>query len=98
MNVHKNARLTARGRETMISRLERGERPLDVSTAMGVSASTVYKWRRRYRAEGLAGFWTAHRGRTPAPTEPRRVIEDSGYGEAEVARMLNGTATEIFAL
>jgi transposase InsO family protein len=56
MNVHKNARLTPRGREIMISRLERGEHPSDVATSMGVSASTVYKWRRRYRAKGLAGL------------------------------------------
>jgi transposase-like protein len=56
MNVHKNARLTPRGREILISRLERGARPLDVATAMGVSASTVYKWWRRYRAEGPAGL------------------------------------------
>ena len=56
MNVHNNARLTPRGREILISRLERGESPHDVATAMGVSASTVYKWRRRYRAEGLAGL------------------------------------------
>jgi transposase InsO family protein len=56
MNVHKNARLTPRGREILISRLERGEHPLDVATAMGTSASTVYKWWRRYRAEGLAGL------------------------------------------
>ena len=44
MNVHKNARLTPRGREVLVSRLERGEHPRDVGTAMGVSASTVYKW------------------------------------------------------
>ena len=56
MNVHKNARLTPRGREILISRLERGENPQDVATAMGVSTSTVYKWWRRYRAEGLAGL------------------------------------------
>ena len=56
MNVHKNARLTPRGREILVSRLKRGEHPQDVGTAMGVSASTVYKWRRRYRAEGLAGL------------------------------------------
>ena len=47
MNVHKNAVLTPRGREILISRLERGERPMDVATAMGVSASTVFKCRRR---------------------------------------------------
>ncbi len=56
MNIHKNARLTPRGREILISRLERGEHPVDVATAMGVSVSTAYKWRRRYRAEGLAGL------------------------------------------
>lgn len=56
MNVHKNAGLTPRGREILISRLERGEHPMDVATSMGVSVSTVYKWRRRYRAEGVAGL------------------------------------------
>ncbi len=56
MNVHKNARLTPRGREILISRLKRGEHPMDVAAAMGVSAATVYKWRRRYRTEGLAGL------------------------------------------
>ena len=54
MNIHKNAGLTPRGREILIARLERGEHPDDVAVAMGVSVSTVYKWRRRYRAEGLA--------------------------------------------
>ena len=42
MNVHKNARLTARGREVMIERLLRGERPADVASAMGLSTATVY--------------------------------------------------------
>ncbi|HEB79739.1 MAG TPA: IS481 family transposase, partial [Rhodospirillales bacterium] len=39
MNIHKNARLTPRGRELLIDRLNRGEHPQDVATAMGVSAS-----------------------------------------------------------
>lgn len=56
MNAHKNARLTPRGREILISRLEHGEHPADVSSAMGVSISTVYKWRRRHLTEGLAGL------------------------------------------
>ncbi len=61
MNVHENARLTPRGREILISRLERGEPPMDVATAMGVSTNTVDKWRRRYRMEGVAGVthWSA---------------------------------------
>jgi transposase InsO family protein len=56
MNIHQNARLTPRGRAIMMPRLERGEHPEDIATAMGVSIRTVYKWRRRYRAEGVAGL------------------------------------------
>jgi len=56
MNIHKNARLTPKGRELMIARLERGEHPHDVAAAMGVSVRTVYKWRKRHREEGLAGL------------------------------------------
>ena len=56
MNVHKNARLTPKGRELLLERLERGEGPSDVACAMGVSVRTVYKWRRRYRDGGLAAL------------------------------------------
>ena len=77
MNVHKNARLAPRGREILISRLERGEHPMDVATSMGVSISTVYKWRRRYRAEGFAGLMdrssrpNASPNRTPDDVEAK---------------------------
>ncbi len=56
MNIHKNARLTPKGRELLIERLDRGERAYDVACAMGVSVRTVYKWRRRYRDGGLAAL------------------------------------------
>lgn len=56
MNMHKNARLTPKGREVLVSRLEGGEHPADVACAMGVSERTVYKWYRRYREEGSAGL------------------------------------------
>jgi transposase InsO family protein len=73
MNIHDNARLTPRGREILISRLQRGERTVDVATAMGVSASTVYKWRRRFRAEGLLGL----RDRSSRPnTSPNKTPDD----------------------
>ena len=73
MNVHKNARLTPRGREILINRLKRGEHAQDVATAMGVSVSTVCKWRRRHRAEGLAGL----RDRSSEPnTSPTRTPGD----------------------
>jgi transposase-like protein len=40
----------------LIERLERGEHPEDVACAMGVGVRTVYKWRRRYREQSLAGL------------------------------------------
>jgi len=54
--VHKNARLTPKGRELLVSRLEAGQQPVDVAQAMGISRTTLHKWRRRYRNEGLAGL------------------------------------------
>ena len=46
MNMHQNARLTPKGRELLIQRLECDQHPEDVACAMGVSVRTVYKWRR----------------------------------------------------
>ncbi len=54
--MHKNARLTVKGRELMLGRLEAGQHQLDVAQAMGVSLTTLKKWLRRYRAEGFAGL------------------------------------------
>jgi len=54
--MHKNARLTPKGREVMLARLQAGQHQVDVAQAMGVSLTTVKKWLRRYRAEGLAGL------------------------------------------
>jgi transposase InsO family protein len=56
MNIHKNARLTVKGRELVIERLQRGERACDVACAMGVNVRTIYKWHRRYRDHGLSGL------------------------------------------
>ncbi|MCP4302996.1 MAG: IS481 family transposase [Gammaproteobacteria bacterium] len=74
MNVHKNARLTPKGRELLIERLERGESPNDVAGAMGVSLRTVYKWRRRYRDGGLAALRdrSSQPHRSPARTSDAR--------------------------
>jgi transposase len=54
--VHKNARLTPKGRALMLGRLEAGQHQRDVAQAMGVSLTTLKKWLRRYRAEGPAGL------------------------------------------
>ena len=81
MNVHQNARLTPKGREVLVGRLERGERPEDVACAMGVSIRTVYKWRRRYREEGLAGL----QDRSSRPIRSPSLTASSV--EAEVIRL-----------
>ena len=79
MNIHNNARLTPKGREILISRLERAEHPSDVAGAMGVSVRTVYKWRRRFRDDGVLGLMDASSrplkspSRTPADIEARVV-------------------------
>jgi len=81
MNLHQNARLTPKGREVLIRRLEHGERPGDVACAMGVSVRTVYKWRARYLAEGLTGL----RDRSSRPA--RSPARTAATVEAEVIRL-----------
>ena len=54
--MHKNARLTPKGRALMLGRLEAGQHQCDVAQAMGVSLTTLKKWLRRYRAEGPVGL------------------------------------------
>jgi transposase InsO family protein len=72
MNVHKNARLTPRGRERIVRQVESGQTPEAVAEAAGVCPRTVRKWVDRYRREGLAGLQDRssrpHRIRRPTPT------------------------------
>lgn len=57
MNVHKNAKLTPRGRGEMVRRVEEeGQRVGDVAAAYGVSERTVWKWILRYRRHGESGL------------------------------------------
>jgi transposase len=77
MNVHKNARLTPRGRERIALQVESGQTPEAVAQAVGVCARTVRKWVDRYRREGLAGLHDRssrpHRLRQPTP---QAVVEE----------------------
>ena len=57
MNVHKNAKLTPRGRGEMVRRVEEeGEAVGEVATAYGLSERTVWKWVLRYRRFGESGL------------------------------------------
>ena len=44
MSQHPNARLTPRGRETLVSRIESGTGVSDAARQMGVSRQTANKW------------------------------------------------------
>jgi transposase InsO family protein len=70
--VHKNARLTPKGRALMLGRLEAGQHQADVAQAMGVSLTTLKKWLRRYRGEGVAGLQdrSSRPHRRPRELEP----------------------------
>src|SRR3954453_22152829 len=54
--AHPNARLTVHGRLLLVRRVLAGHKPGEVAKQLGVSRQTVYKWVRRYLAEGLAGL------------------------------------------
>jgi transposase-like protein len=79
MNVHKNARLTPRGRERIVRQVEDGQTPEAVAEAAGVCPRTVRKWVDRYRREGLAGLQDRssrpHRLRLPTPAAAIAEIE-----------------------
>ena len=79
MNVHKNARLTPRGRERIVRQVESGRTPEAVAEAAGVCPRTVRKWVERYRREGLTGLQDRssrpHRLRQPTPAAVVEEIE-----------------------
>lgn len=94
MNIHKNARLTPKGREVLIARLERGERPGDVGCAMGVSIRTVYKWRNRYRDEGLAGLQDRSSRPVRSPTRTAAPLEAKVVRLRRERRIMDRIASE----
>ena len=57
MRVHRNAKTTPKGRALIVQRVEvDGWSVAQTAAAFGVSARTVYKWRARHAAAGLAGL------------------------------------------
>lgn len=56
MNIHKNARLTPRGRERLVQAVLGGQTPKAAAYAAGVCPRTARKWVERYKAEGPAGL------------------------------------------
>ena len=95
MNLHRNARLTPRGRRLLVERVCDQHVPLKVAAeAVGVSVRTACKWVARYRREGLLGL----EDRSSAPHRvPRRTSEDRVAAIAALRR-LRMTAAEISEL
>jgi transposase len=56
MNVHKNARLTPRGRERIVPMVASRQTPEAAGRAAGVCPRTVRKWVARFEAEGVEGL------------------------------------------
>ena len=78
MPQHPNARLTPKGRETLVSRIESGAGVAEAARQMGVSRQTASKWlRRSRRGEPMSDRSSRPRrlARTTSPEAERRVRE-----------------------
>jgi len=93
MNVHKNARLTPRGRERAVLQILSGQTPEAVGCAVGVCPGTLKKWLKRYASEGPGGLVDRssrpHRLRRPTPQsviEKIAVLRRQRWTGAQIAK------------
>lgn len=83
MNSHKHARLTAKGRALLVSRVrDEGWSVAAASHAAGVSERTGFKWLARFKAEGPAGLTD----RSSRPKRSPRALTVSEQGQLEALR------------
>jgi transposase len=93
MNMHKNARLTPRGRERIVRQVESGQTPEAVAKGAGVCSRTIRKWVDRYRREGLAGL----HDRSSRPHRLRQPTSQATVEEIERLRRQRWTGKQIAA-
>src|SRR6185312_5466499 len=93
MDIHKNARLTPRGREHMVNMVLGGQTPKAVSEAVGVCPRTVKKWVERFQAEGLAGL----QDRSSRPDRLRQPTPQTTIDRIEALRRQRLTGKAIAA-
>jgi transposase len=92
MRLHRNARLSVKGRELLIERVEVGGWSLSAAAAAaGISERTARKWLARYRAEGPAGLLD----RSSAPTVVANRTDERRIEAIAALRRLRMTAAEI---
>jgi transposase InsO family protein len=105
--LHGNARLTHRGRQELVERIEAGTPVATVARQMNVSRDTAYKWRRRQLADPDGRWWVDHSSRPRrSPTKTRRKVErqilglrrNKKLGPARIAGRLDLAASTVHAV
>jgi transposase InsO family protein len=94
MDMHKNARLTPRGRAELVRRVvELGQSPKAVASAFGLCVKTVRKWVARWHAEGEPGLMD----RSSRPHRRRRATPAAVAARVGELRRLRWTGKAIAA-
>jgi transposase InsO family protein len=95
MKLHRNAKLSVKGRELLVERIEHARWSLtEAAEAAGVSDRTARKWLARHRAEGPGGLLD----RSSAPTTVANRTDERRVEVIAALRRLRMTATEIAEL
>ena len=92
MNSHKKAKLTPRGREEMVRRLD-SMPAAAVAAGFGVSLRTVRKWKSRYRQGGVEALMD----KSSRPLRCRSKMTEEVYGEIFFLRQKRLTGDAIAA-
>ena len=92
MNLHRNAKLSVKGRALLVERIEHAGWSLtEAAEAAGVSDRTARKWLARYRADGELGLLD----RCSAPTTVANRTDERRVEVISALRRLRMTAAEI---
>ena len=92
MNSHKNAKLTPRGREEMVRRMD-SMPAAAVAAGFGVSLRTARKWKSRYRHGGIEALVD----KSPRPLRCRSKLTEKTFGEIFSLRQKRLTGDAIAA-
>jgi len=92
MKLHANARLSLKGRELLIDRVEgAGWSLMEAAEAAGISERTAHKWLARWRVEGEAGLLD----RSSAPAVVANRTDERRVGAIAALRRVRMTGAEI---
>jgi transposase InsO family protein len=105
--LHGNARLTHRGRQELVERINAGTPVATVARQMNVSRDTAYKWWRRHLADPDGRWWLDRSSRPHrSPAQTRRKIErkilglrrNKKLGPARIAGRLEMASSTVHAV